>query len=238
MPLKVIGAGFARTGTLSLKAALDELGVGPTYHMNEVFRNRPHLQEWLAYADTGTADWDTLFGNYESAVDFPAACAWKELYHTYPDAKVVLTVRDPDSWWRSTNTVIFPTRTMFPAWFKRVVPFTQGWLDMTDKLVWTGIFNGTFEDQSYATDIFNEHIETVRAYCDPERLLVFNVAEGWKPLCEFLDLPIPAGPFPHVNDSKSLRRQFAIIRWGTRAIPLVIAATAALTLKRRLAYRI
>ncbi len=222
MALNVVGAGFARTGTLSMQKALDDLGVGPTYHMNDVFRNRPHLQQWLDYGETGTADWDNLFADFHAAVDFPAACAWKELYETYPDAKVVLTVRDPEAWWDSVNDVLIPTRTMFPAWLKRAVPFTQGWLDMTDRLIWSGIFGGRFHDRAHAIDVFERHIETVKAHCDPERLLVFNIAEGWGPLCAFLDVPVPDEPFPHLNDSKSLQRRFTGIRWGTRLAPVAL----------------
>ncbi len=227
MTLQVIGAGFGRTGTLSLQQALDDLGFGPTYHMNEVFVNRSHVDRWLEYGDTGTADWDDLFAEYKAAVDFPACCAWEELYEAYPEAKVVLTVRDPASWWTSTSTVIYPTRTMFPAWLKRAVPFTQRWLDMVDKLVWTGTFNGRFEDQAYAIQVFENHVETVRAHCDPERLLVFQVSEGWEPLCEFLGVPVPDGPFPHVNDAKSLKRRFAGIRWGTRLAPAALLVAGA-----------
>lgn len=217
-----------------MQQALDDLGFGPTYHMNDVFRNRPHLQQWLDYAEDGTADWDTLFSDYRSAVDFPAACAWKDLYDAYPEAKVVLTVRDPASWWESTNTVLIPTRTMFPGWLKRVVPFTQGWLDMTDRLVWSGVFDGRFHDRAHAIEVFEQHIETVRAYCDPERLLIFDVSEGWQPLCDFLDVPVPAGPFPHLNDASSLQRRFTGIRWGTRLGPVaLLAAVAAIALRGR-----
>ena len=224
MTLRVVGAGFGRTGTLSLQKALDDLGFGPTYHMNDVFQNPSHVQQWLDYADIGTADWDSLFADYRSVVDFPACNAWRELYEAYPDSKVVLTVRDPASWWKSTAEVIYPTRTMFPSWLKRVVPFTQRWLDMTDRLVWSGTFDGRFEEQDHATAVFQQHIATVRAHCDPERLLVFDVAQGWEPLCEFLGVPVPAEPFPHLNDSRSLRRRFAIIRWGSRLAPFVLLA--------------
>lgn len=233
MVLRVIGAGFGRTGTLSLKQALDDLGFGPTYHMNEVFRNRSHLQQWLDYAETGTADWSRLFGKYRATADFPACCAWEELYDEYPDAKVVLSVRDPASWWESTATVLYPTRTMYPRWLKRLVPFTQGWLDMTDQLVWSGVFGGRFQDKAYATEVFRQHIEAVRARCDPERLLVFEVSEGWQPLCEFLDVPVPDKPFPHVNDAKSLQHRFAGIRWGTRLAPYLLVAATIAALRRR-----
>lgn len=234
MTLKVIGAGFARTGTMSLQKALNDLGFGPTYHMNDVFEQRSHVQKWLDFANDGTADWDELFADYQACVDFPASCAWKELYDEYPDAKVLLSVRDPASWWRSVSEVIYPTRTMFPTWLKRTVPFTQRWLDMVDRLVWSGLFEGRFEDQAFAIQVFEKHIEAVQAYCDPERLLVFNVSEGWEPLCEFLNVPVPTEPFPHLNDSASLRRRFAGIRWGTRlAPPLLLLGAAAAAIRRR-----
>ena len=234
MTLQVIGAGFGRTGTLSLQEALNELGFGPAYHMNEVFRNPSHVQRWLDYAEVGTADWDSLFEKYHSTVDFPACCAWRELYDEYPDAKVVLTVRDPASWWNSTAQVLYPTRTLYAGWLRKAVPFTQRWLDMVDRLVWSGTFDGKFLDEDYATQVFQDHIDEVRAHCDPERLLVFEVSEGWQPLCDFLDVPVPAGPFPHLNDSASLRRRFAAIRWGTRLAPYALATAAiSLVLRRR-----
>jgi len=233
MTLHVIGAGFGRTGTLSLKQALDELGQGPTYHMEEVFRHPSHVRRWLAYADGGTADWARIFRGYGSAVDFPASCAWRDLAREYPSAKVVLTVRDPHAWWLSTATTIYPTRTMFPAWVRRLVPFTQRWLDMTDRLIWSGIFGGRFEDRAHATSVFEAHSRAVQERCDPERLLTFDVAQGWGPLCEFLGVPVPPGPFPHVNDSRSLRRRFAAIRWGTRLGPVALLAAGAAAVASR-----
>lgn len=234
MTLRVIGAGFGRTGTLSLKQALDELGFGPTYHMEEVFRHPSHVQRWIDYADSGTADWDRLFHGYNAVVDFPACCAWESLYDENASAKVVLTIRDPASWWTSTATVLHPTRTMFPSWIKRLIPFTQRWLEMTDKLVWSGVFDGRFEDQEHATKVFQEHIEKVREHCDAERLLVFQVSDGWQPLCAFLGVPLPDGPFPHVNDSKSLQRRFTGIRWGTRLAPVALTVLVVVRLRRSL----
>lgn len=231
--LQVIGAGFGRTGTLSLKQALDELGLGPTYHMEEVFRHPSHVRRWLDYASNRTTDWDTLFEGYESVVDSPASCAWRELAERYPSAKVVLTVRDPAKWWTSTASTIYPTRTMFPAWVKQVIPFTQRWLDMTDRLVWSGIFDGRFEDRAHAMSVFEAHTEHVRTECDPTRLLVFEVSDGWAPLCDFLGVPVPSSPFPHVNDSRSLQRRFTAIRWGTRLGPLALLAAGGLAVRNR-----
>lgn len=227
MTVQVIGAGFARTGTMSMQKALNDLGLGPTYHMNDVFQNPSHAQDWLDYGETDTADWDAMFAKYHAVVDFPASLAWRELYDHYPEAKVVLTVRDRDRWWDSMNAVIYPTRTLFPAWLKRVIPFTQRWTDMVDSLVWTRTFDGKFLDKAYAIQVFDDHVEEVQAYCDPARLLIFEVSQGWQPLCEFLDVPVPATSFPHLNDTASLKRRFAGIRWGTRALPyLVLAALA------------
>lgn len=237
MALQVIGAGFGRTGTLSMQRALDDLGFGPTYHMNDVFRNPSHVQRWLDYGETGTADWNSLFGKYRATVDFPACCAWQELYEQYPEAKVVLTVRDPASWWESTSTVLYPTRTLYPGWLTRAVPFTQRWLNMVDRLVWSGTFDGRFQDKAYAMGVFSEHIEAVKAHCAPERLLVFEVAQGWQPLCEFLDVPVPDKPFPHLNDAKSLQRRFAGIRWGTRVAPYGLLVATVVAMRRRLGPR-
>jgi Sulfotransferase domain len=93
--MRVIGAGFGRTGTLSLKRALEDLGFGPTYHMQEVMRRPSHIGRWLRYARSGEVDWDELFSGFRSAVDYPVSCVWEELASHYPDAKVVLSVRDP-----------------------------------------------------------------------------------------------------------------------------------------------
>lgn len=233
MTLHVIGAGFGRTGTLSMQKALDNLGFGPTYHMNDVFKNPSHAQRWLDFGSTRTADWDDLFKKYSSTVDYPASCAWRELYDAHPDAKVILTVRDPDSWWESTATTIYPARTLYPRWLKKAVPFTQRWLDMVDDLVWFGLFDGQFLDKAHAIKVFNDHIAEVKAYCDPDRLLVFEVSQGWEPLCEFLDVAVPDEPFPHLNDSVALRRRLALVRWGTRLAPYTLAVTLGAAFLRR-----
>ena len=121
---------------------------------------------------------------------------------------------------------------MFPAWVKRLIPFTERWLDMTDRLIWSGIFDGRFEDRAHAEGVFQAHTEDVRTQCDSGRLLVF-VSRGWQPLCGFLGVPVPPTPFPHVNDSKSLHRRFAVIRWGTRLGPLGVLIAVVVLLRPR-----
>lgn len=234
-PLAVIGAGFGRTGTLSLKRALDELGFGPTYHMEEVVKRPAHVAAWLRYGRTGEADWDALFDGWGSAVDFPVSCAWDELAAHYPDAKVVLTVRDPEAWWTSTASTIHRFREVFPAWLLRTVPVARNWLEMTERLVWSGLFDGRFEDRDHAIAVFERHVDDVRETCPPERLLVFDVADGWVPLCRFLGVPVPTQPFPRLNDAARMRRRITALRWGTRVAPLAVAwaAVAVATAARR-----
>jgi hypothetical protein len=233
MPLKVIGAGFGRTGTLSLKRALDELSFGPTYHMEDVVRRPSHVASWLRYARTGDVNWDEVFAGFGSGVDFPVSCVWEELASYYPEAKIVLTIRDPQAWWTSTETTIYRTRTMFPRWLMRLAPVTGRWVEMVDRLVWDGVFDGRFADRDHAVAVFERHIANVRSVCPPDRLLVFDVAEGWEPLCSFLDVPIPNRPFRRLNDATALQRRFAAIRWGTRAAPVAAAALiVALALRR------
>jgi hypothetical protein len=233
MPLRVVGAGFGRTGTLSLKRALDELGFGPTYHMEEVVRRPSHVASWLRYARTGEVNWDGMFSGFGSGVDFPVSCVWEELAAYYPDAKIVLTIRDPQAWWTSTATTIYRTRTMFPRWLMRVAPVAGRWVEMVDRLVWDGIFDGRFTDRDHAVAAFERHVANVKATCPPDRLLVFDVAEGWEPLCSFLDVPIPNRPFPRLNDARAMRRRFAAVRWGTRAVPLAAAAFVIALARRR-----
>jgi hypothetical protein len=230
--MRVIGAGFGRTGTLSLKRALEDLGFGPTYHMQEVMRRRGHVDAWLRYARTGEVDWDRLFAGFGSGVDFPVSCVWEELAAHLPDAKVVLTVRDPQRWWESTATTIYRAGTVFPGWMLRTVPVTRHFTEMVDRLVWQGLFDGRFLDRAHAIGVFERHVEHVRATCPPERLLVFEVADGWEPLCAFLGVPVPDHPFPRLNDAAAMRRLLTGVRWGTRALP-VVGALGAGALARR-----
>ena len=224
--VRVIGAGFGRTGTLSLKRALEDLGFGPTYHMQEIMRRPAHIESWRHFARTGDADWEAMFAGFGSGVDYPVCCVWDTLASQFPDAKVVLTVRDPESWWTSTATTIHGFRTAFAPWVQRSVPAIRHFVEMVDGLVWDGLFDGRFLDREYAVDVFEKHIERVRATCPSERLLVFDVAQGWEPLCDFLNVPMPAQPFPRLNDATVTRRVVRSVRWGTRALPVMAAATA------------
>lgn len=233
--MKVIGSGFGRTGTMSMKHALEELGMGPCYHMEEVMRTPGHIAMWHDIGRGRPVDWQRLFSGYESAVDFPASVVYRELMEAFPDAKVVHTVRDPDRWYESTLETIYQGRTLVPRWLQRLVPFTGRFADMVDLMVWDRVFEGRFEDRAYALARFDEWTDEVIATVPPERLLVFDVREGWEPLCAFLGVLQPAGEFPRVNDRESILRRFRIIRAVTRTGPAVLAGAVVglLALRRR-----
>ncbi|GIH69957.1 sulfotransferase family protein [Sphaerimonospora thailandensis] len=215
--IKVIGAGLPRTGTTSLKAALERLGFGPCYHMFEIMAHPEYAEHWLPAGSGSPVDWDRTFEGYRSCVDWPASYFWRELAETYPDAKVVLTVRDPAGWYTSLhalmtngprqafeehaheagNTVMAAVESLRPLLQKigRSV-FEEEWR-----------FGEKAPDEMSAIAAYHRHVAAVRESLPPERLLVFDVRQGWGPLCAFLGVDPPAAePFPHLNDAESLRR--------------------------------
>ncbi len=214
MTLKVIGAGFGRTGTLSLCTALNTLGL-PCYHMFEVLENKAnknHLDFWrtVANAAPGTPfPWEQVFSNYSAAVDNPACCVWRELMQAYPDAKVVLSVhpRGADAWYDSTMDTIYFTETMWQfKVLEWLTPFGRKMGDMCHKLIWQRSHRGTMSDRQRAIAHYHQHIADVKALVPQDRLLVFSVDQGWKPLCEFLGLPEPEEAFPNVNDRAAIKQ--------------------------------
>src|SRR5262245_33341374 len=202
MAFKVIGAGLGRTGTLSLKLALEELGFSQCYHMTEVLARMDDARVWDAAARGQPVDWEALFRGYQATVDWPGCSFYAELIRRYPEAKVVLTVRDPDTWYDSARQTIYYVRQAFPRWMGPLVPRLRHFRRMIDRLVWDGTFHGRFEDKPYAIEVFNRHNEQVRLDVPTDRLLVYQVREGWEPLCAFLGVPVPVDkPFPHLNDA-------------------------------------
>ena len=205
--LRVIGAGFGRTGTMSLKFALETLGFGRCYHFTEMLKSR-HGRRWLEISEGAAPDWDSLFAGYQSTTDWPAASFYRELADAYPDSKVILTVRDPDDWYRSVTTTIYRLRSLLPAW----MPGASTLCRLTDNVVWRGEFDGKIENREHAIARFEAHNAEVRRSIPEDRLLVFNVREGWEPLCGFLQAPVPDGiDFPFVNDARSIGRAIRLI---------------------------
>jgi hypothetical protein len=231
MPLKLIGAGLGRTGTLSLKAALERLGFEKCYHMTEVLSHAEHVPAWDAAARGEPVDWEMLFRGYQATVDWPGCNFYAEFLRLYPDAKVILTVRDADKWYDSARQTIYFARRAFPPWVTRFIPRMRQLDRMVNRLIWDGMFRGRFEDRAYAIEVFNRHNEQVERSVPPDRLLVYEVSEGWGPLCSFLGVPVPEGePFPRLNDAAEMR---ARIRRGgliVRAVALAVLAALGLIL--------
>jgi hypothetical protein len=199
MTLSVIGAGFGRTGTLSLKLALEQLGFGPCYHMVEVFKNPKAPGDWEAAADRNPVDWAEVFAGFGATVDWPSATFYRELAEAYPEAKVVLTVRDPQAWFGSTQATIFRR-----GFDDQTDPFQR----MATKVIGR-LFDQRLKDEAHCIEVFNRHNETVRRVIPAERLLVYNVAEGWAPLCGFLGVAAPDAPMPRVNAKEDFARTVA-----------------------------
>lgn len=199
MGLKVIGSGLGRTGTKSMQTALNMLGVGPTHHMVEVFAHPESIPLWVA-AGQGKPDWDAIFDGYGAMVDYPGAAYWRELAAYYPDAKVLHTVRDPDKWFDSTQATIFAPGSAVDAQEGPMVPFFESFM---------GDLRHHLHDRAYMTDYFLRHTEAVKAAIPPERLLVFEVGEGWERLCRFLGVPVPAEPYPSENSTAEFQARLA-----------------------------
>jgi hypothetical protein len=198
MSLKVIGAGIGRTGTMSLKLALDELGFGSCYHMMEVIANPPYAEYWARAAAGETMDWDKVFAGYNSAVDWPACDYWRELADYYPDSKIILTIRDPAAWFKSTQATIFSSLNAFIGQDNAIGKTMRAFGDRH--------FGGAINDRQTCIAAFNRHAETVKNSGLGKRLLVYEVSEGWEPLCRFLGVTVPAAPFPARNSTEEFQK--------------------------------
>jgi hypothetical protein len=214
MALKVVGAGFGRTGTLSLKTALEKIGFGPCYHMMEVFSRPEHVAMWHRLAFERSMDWDLLFSGFRATVDWPAARWWREIVAHYPEAKVLLSVRDPDAWYKSMiDTIYQPMKSPAPANARELARLQT---EMVRKAILSESFDNRFEDKAHAIEVFNRHTQEVRDAIDPARLLVFDVREGWAPLCRFLEVAVPNVPFPKLNDTASTQAMMRMLRESNR----------------------
>lgn len=204
--LKLLGAGFPRTGTMSTKAALEQLGLGSCYHFITQFERPQDSDVWLAAAQGQDVDWKALFADFGCAVDWPQSAFYKQLMEVYPDAKVLLNVRDPEAWYTSIASTVYPASRSGLSAPEGVGMNTAA--RAIDALGWKGIFHGRFEEKEYALSIFEQWNQAVKEYVPAERLLVFDVKEGWEPLCAFLGLPVPAAPFPRLNDAETFKQRF------------------------------
>ncbi len=205
MALEVIGSGFGRTGTLSLKRALEQLGVGPCHHMEEIFAHPEQVPFWQAIAVGRLVDWDEVFAGYRAQVDWPGAHVWRQLADAYPQAKVIHTARPEEQWWNSFSTTIAVLLNTYQD--MPFPPHLRAMIEVAAELIGVQTFGGQATDREIALDAYRRHTEQVLAAIPRERLLVFDVAEGWEPLCQFLGAPVPATPFPRVNSAEEWWKQ-------------------------------
>jgi Sulfotransferase domain len=210
--LQVIGAGFGRTGTWSLKAALEQIGAGPCFHMIDL-KDVPDRAAYYVAALRGEAtDWDAAFAGYRATVDWPACTFYKQLMAKYPDAKVILSVRDPDKWYASAERTIYALKEAAlrnELAEDRVVAPPEV-LMMIKSLIWDHTFEDRFSDKQFALDVFHRHNEDVKASVPADKLLVYEIQQGWEPLCDFLGADVPEEDFPHLNDAETFRQMFGI----------------------------
>lgn len=202
MTLQVIGAGFGRTGTNSLKLALEQLELAPCHHMLEV-RTRPgQLEFWQAAARGEHPDWSEVFADFAAQVDWPGARYWRELAAHFPDAKVILSVRPEDDWFTSFQATIAP---FMRSHTELEDAGRRARAEMAFETINNQVFGGRMDEPAHAKRVFREHIAKVQATITSERLLTYQVTEGWDPLCQFLGLAVPDAPFPHANSTKAFR---------------------------------
>lgn len=209
MGLKVIGTGLSRTGTTTIRSVIEELGLGPCYNSGEFFTHPRGIEFWEALEQGKKVDFDEFFKNYNAIIGFPGYIFAQELLAKYPDAKVILSLRDPEEWYEDiANTVFVTGPTHVNKNFSKAVsefdPYLSGCIDrihaMQKRIIEDGYFEGRFADKDYAVKRFNQWNEDVKKSYSHDRLLVYRVTEGWKPICEFLGVPVPEGKaYPHLN---------------------------------------
>jgi hypothetical protein len=201
MTLEVIGVGMPRTGTLSLKTALEQLGFGPCHHMVELFAHPEQWPHWNRIGDGEDIEWEDIFGRYRAVTDAPGVYFWRDLVERYPDAKVILTERDPERWYDSMQSTIFSPK------HREIMGATPvgALIGKLAQRSWPGRNSNLSHGpppRELMVKMFNDHSDAVRAEIAPERLLVYQVAQGWGPLCDFLGVPIPETDFPRLNSSE------------------------------------
>lgn len=210
--VQVIGAGFGRTGTWSLKAALEEIGKGPCFHMVDLMPHPDRAAHFLAALNGEPNDWNATFEGYRATVDWPGCTFYKDIMATYPEAKVILSVRDSEKWYASAEKTIYALKEAA----------ARGALEgdgpgappevllMIRTLIWDTTFQDRFADKDFAIGVFEAWNEEVKQTVPAEKLLVYEIQQGWEPICEFLGVDVPDSEFPHLNDAESFRKMFGV----------------------------
>lgn len=216
--MKVIGVGFGRTGTMSLKAALERLGAAPCFHMIDLIvgeGKERDLPYWVRIGEGQPVDWHEVFDGWEATVDWPAAARWREICDAFPDVPVLLNVRDFEGWYRSVENTILAVKLAAQAGeltpdANRPQPHPALW-GAIEALIWQGDFQGRFEDKAWVRRMYDDRIAEIKATIGPERLTVWTLGEdGWEPLAEMLGVPVPDEPFPRLHDTDEFRAEFGL----------------------------
>ncbi|MBT5217563.1 MAG: sulfotransferase [Gammaproteobacteria bacterium] len=210
MSLKIIGASFGRTASLSLKKALEILGYTNCYHMSEVVTKPEHSELWLR-AWKREFIWDDIFDGYQAAVDWPVAAFWPQLMEAYPEAKIILSTREPEAWYESAKNTIF--KSMDEGINSKNQEIRKRIL-MAKEIIVDGTFNGKLNDKKHCIKIYNENIARCKKEVDSDRLITFNPKDGWDSLCKQLACPIPNVDYPFINTTKEFEA-----RWRSRKNP-------------------
>jgi len=230
MPIEIIGAGWGRTGTFSLMIALDELGF-PAYHMIRCMEKQQHFF-WNDLADGKKVDWNTITKDYKATTDWPACSFYKELLQEFPNAKVILTVRDPQKWYDSAMATIFTMGDKVDRFPYNILFSLHGrmrrQMAMIGKVIFQGDLKGVpVKNREAIIALYEEHVREVKKTVPAHQLLLFDVTDGWEPLCQFLGVPVPSKPFPRVNDTasfqKSVKRRMMTF-WGMLSLPVLLGA--------------
>ena len=210
MSLRVVGTGLSRTGTTTIRKVLEELGFGPCYNSSELFTRPRGIEFWDALEQKQNVDFDEFFTNYKAIIGFPGYIFHQELKEKYPDAKVILSVRDPELWYDDISNTVFESGPSHvnQAYAEKVREFDPYLADCISRIhalqkrnLEDDYFEGRFADKDYAVQRYVQWTERIIGLYDADELLVYSVFDGWEPICEFLDVPVPENkPFPHLND--------------------------------------
>lgn len=205
MSIKVIGAGFGRTGTLSLKYALEKLGFDKCYHMMEVQMNPDHVQMWRGLPNGIEPDWHQLFEGYQASVDWPSCNFWREQMRAFPEAQVVLSKRDSQQWYASVMNTIWPAS---QANAKRDDPSAKAGSGLAYEVIWDAIFDRRMDDKDHVIARYEAHNQQVIDEVPADKLLVYEPGQGWQPLCTFLLVPVPDEDYPSVNSTEEFKERW------------------------------
>ncbi len=223
MSIKIIGAGFPRTGTNTLRESLELLGFSKTYHMKQLLVHPENLHYWTTLRESGTTNWEALYDGYEATVDFPCYPWYKQHMKQYPDAKVILSTRPFEKWYSSFYSTIWkaqnPPEEERAAMGQRIAsdPRLQSVMQVmgfAKQTITEDHFLGKFLDKEFMEKVFNNHHEEVKNYVPQNKLLVYDVCEGWEPLCKFLDVKMPSEQLPHTNKKEDFHTMVAELMTG------------------------